>query len=222
MNNAYKLALAARGMREIPGSKHNPEVVQMFADVGHDWVKDDETAWCAAFVGAMLKRAGMAHTGKLNARSYAEWGEHVDLNDAQPGDIIVFWRGSPDSWKGHVGFFVRWEGDSALVVGGNQSNAVNISTYPKSRVLAVRRSPHAKAPSPAASVASRGRASPTQSSTIQAAGGSVVGAATAAGTAIGQLDGTAQIVVLAAAAVIALAALWIIRERLKKWAMGVK
>ena len=102
-NQAYQLARADEGTWEYADG-HNPKILQYFADVGHSEVKDDETAWCAAFVGAMLKRAGMPHTGKLNARSYLDWGDEVALEDAQEGDIVVFWRGTPDGWQGHVGF----------------------------------------------------------------------------------------------------------------------
>jgi uncharacterized protein (TIGR02594 family) len=219
MNKAYKLALEQRGLREIPGTTHNPEVVQMFADVGHGWVKDDETAWCAAFVGAMLKRAGMAHTGKLNARSYATWGTHVDPASAQVGDLVVFWRGSPEGWQGHVGFFVRYEGSQVLVLGGNQSNAVNFSEYPKSKMLAVRRSPN-EIEVEATNPASKNRTSPAKSTTLQAAAGAAVSGAGSAAYAVGQLDSTAQIVVAVGAVVAGLCLAWIMRERLRKWAGG--
>ena len=138
---AYALASEEVGMQEIKGPMHNPEIVQMFADVGHDWVKDDETAWCAAFVGAMLERAGLPSTRKLNARSYNDWGQSVALEDAQPGDVVTFWRNDPSSWTGHVGFFVRDSGVFIEVLGGNQSNSVNVARYPKSRLLHVRRWP---------------------------------------------------------------------------------
>lgn len=139
MNKAYKLARKQIGTREIPGSKHNSKIVGWFKAVGHAWVKDDETAWCAAFVGAMLKEAGMPHTGKLNARSYLEWGEEVPLDQAKEGDLVVFWRGKKNGWQGHVGFFVRAEGNSIVVLGGNQANAVNEKKYAVSRLLGVRR-----------------------------------------------------------------------------------
>jgi uncharacterized protein (TIGR02594 family) len=137
--NAYAIASEQIGMKEISGAQHNDTIVEMFADVGHSWVKDDETAWCAAAIGSWLKQAGLPHTGKLNARSYTTWGETVDLENAQPGDVVVFWRGSPDGWQGHVGFFVRNAGTHIEVLGGNQSNAVNIARYPISRLLSVRR-----------------------------------------------------------------------------------
>jgi len=144
--DAYRLAQNEVGLEEIPGAKDNAEVVQMFADVGHSWVKDDETAWCAAFVGAMLERAGLKSTRALDARSYNDWGEEIDIEDALPGDIVVFWRGSPNSWKGHVGFFVRNAGVNIEVLGGNQSDSVSIAHYSKKRLLSVRRMTTSTAP----------------------------------------------------------------------------
>ena len=136
---AYELALEDAGTWEWKGNKHNPKVLQYFADVGHAWVKDDETAWCAAFAGAMLKRAGLPHTGKLNARSYLKWGVEVPLEEAQEGDIVVFSRGDPSGWQGHVAFYVS-HGDRFInVLGGNQSNQVNVTPYKRKRLLGVRR-----------------------------------------------------------------------------------
>ena len=136
---AYALASEEVGMQEIKGPMHNAEIVQMFADVGHSWVKDDETAWCAAFVGAMLERAGLVSTRKLNARSYLDWGKEVELENAQPGDIVIFSRGDPNGWQGHVAFFVKDSGVFIEVLGGNQSDEVSVARYPKSRLLGVRR-----------------------------------------------------------------------------------
>ena len=138
MNKAYRYAKEDLGTWEW-AEGHNPKVVQYFADVGHSWVKDDETAWCAAFVGAMLKKAGYKHTGKLNARSYLDWGSPVTLKEAKPGDLVIFSRGDPNGWQGHVAFFVREEDDFIVTLGGNQNNQVNYSKYPKTRLLGVAR-----------------------------------------------------------------------------------
>ncbi|MGB1214828.1 MAG: TIGR02594 family protein [Pikeienuella sp.] len=138
MKKVYDLARADLGTWEWADG-HNPKVVKYFADVGHEWVKDDETAWCAAFVGSKLKQAGLPHTGKLNARSYLDWGTPVALKDAKEGDIVVFSRGNPNGWQGHVAFFVEESGSTIRVLGGNQSNQVNVSAYPKSRLLGIRR-----------------------------------------------------------------------------------
>ena len=127
------------GLEQWPGAAHNPTIVAMFADKGHSWVQDDETPWCAAFVGSVLAQLGLPHTGKLNARSYLDWGEGVDLQDAQPGDVVVLWRISPSAWQGHVGFFAGIDGDRVILRGGNQGNRVSDARYPISRVLGVRR-----------------------------------------------------------------------------------
>ena len=140
MNKAYELARKEIGTYEWKDG-HNPKVVQYFADVGHAWVKDDETAWCAAFVGAMLKQAGLPYKKALNARAYKDYGTPVEFKDAIPGDILVYWREDPDSWKGHVGFYVRPSSGGIVTLGGNQSNQVREQAYPRFQLLAVRRPP---------------------------------------------------------------------------------
>lgn len=64
------------------------------------------------------------------------------------------------------------------------------------------------------------RESAAQSSTVQASAVQIVSGAGAGVAAVGALDGTAQIVALAFAGIIVLAALWVMRERLRKWADG--
>jgi len=140
--NAYELAKAEVGTVEW-AKGNNPKVVAYFKDSGNPGVTDDETAWCAAFVGAMLKRAGIKGTGKLNARSYLDWGTPVERKNAQPGDVVVFRRGN-SSWQGHVAFFVKDRGALIEVLGGNQSNAVNVKGYQASALLGIRRPPKAQ------------------------------------------------------------------------------
>lgn len=64
------------------------------------------------------------------------------------------------------------------------------------------------------------RTSAAQSTTVQASAVQVVSGAGAGIAAIGALDGTAQIVVIGLVGIIVLAAAWIMRERLRKWAEG--
>jgi peptidoglycan L-alanyl-D-glutamate endopeptidase CwlK len=64
------------------------------------------------------------------------------------------------------------------------------------------------------------RESAAQSSTVQASAVQIVSGAGAGVAAVGALDGHAQIVALAFAGVIVLAALWIMRQRLISWADG--
>ena len=143
MTTAYDLAKAEVGTVEW-AKGDNPKVVAYFKDSGNPGVTNDETAWCAAFVGAMLRRAGVKSTGALNARSYLDWGTPVDRKNAQPGDVVIFKRGN-SSWQGHVAFFVKDRGALIDVLGGNQSNAVNIKGYQAASLLGIRRPPKATA-----------------------------------------------------------------------------
>ena len=43
-------AKALIGVKEIPGTKHNPEILQMWKDIKRGGIKSDEVPWCAAFV----------------------------------------------------------------------------------------------------------------------------------------------------------------------------
>ena len=133
MRNTINIALGEYGTKEIVGNKHNPEVLKYFQETGHEWVKDDETAWCSAFANWVAKEAGCEYSVELNARSWLEVGEKTEC--PKIGDIVVFWRESPKSWKGHVGFFIKETKDYIWVLGGNQNNEVNIKPYAKERVL---------------------------------------------------------------------------------------
>lgn len=59
-----------------------------------------------------------------------------------------------------------------------------------------------------------------KSTTLQAVGATAVAGGTAAVTAVGSLDPSAQKIVVVCACVAALGLLWVARERLKKWAGG--
>lgn len=138
MNKAFKTALQYVGTKEYTKKgEHNPKIVEMFSKIGHSWVKDDETAWCAAFVNFCLAINGLKQTGKLDARSFLKYAKKVDK--PQLGDIVVFWRSSRNSWKGHVGFYVSEDEENIYCLGGNQSNSVNITGYAKYRLLGYRR-----------------------------------------------------------------------------------
>lgn len=131
------IAVARRylGESEVSGSSSNPKITGFFKRaVGKAF--GDETAWCAAFVGSCLIEAGKAGSGKLNARSYLDWGQPI----ATPrlGCVVVFSRGDPKGWQGHVGFWMGEDSGKVIVLGGNQGNRVSLARYAKSRVLGYR------------------------------------------------------------------------------------
>lgn len=134
-----EIALKEYGTKEIAGILHNAEVVKYFKAIGHKWVNDDETAWCAAFANWCLLKAGKPHTGKLNARSFLEYGQAT--KKPVLGDLVVLWRIRRDSVFGHVGFYIRETKDSIYMLGGNQSDEVNIAAFPKTQLLGYRKIP---------------------------------------------------------------------------------
>jgi len=128
------------GIKEIKGSKHDPRILSMWKDA-HLPFTDDETAWCAGFVGAMLERCVVNSTRRANARSYQYWGNDVMANGVKQiplGAIVVFDR-PPNPGEGHVGFAVGYnaEGD-IMTLGGNQQDAVNIKPIRQRRLVAAR------------------------------------------------------------------------------------
>lgn len=124
------------GVSETPGARDNSTIVAYYRDAGHSDVVHDSIAWCAAFVGAMLERSGIASARSLRARAYLDWGEAIDA--PRPGCVVVLWRGSRDGEQGHVGFYVGEQNGRMLVLGGNQSDAVTIAAFPRSQVLGLR------------------------------------------------------------------------------------
>jgi lysozyme len=66
------------------------------------------------------------------------------------------------------------------------------------------------------------RVSPVQSTTVQASALQIASGAGAGIAALGSLSGTAQVVALGFAGIVVLAGLWIMRERLRHWANGVR
>lgn len=126
-------AWAELGQRETAGRADNPRIRAYFEAVGEP--HPDEVPWCAAFVGACLERAGYASTRSLMARSYLGLG--MPLTEGRPGAIAVLSRGR-DPAAGHVGFLVGETDDSLVLLGGNQSDAVTVAAFPKSRLLGLR------------------------------------------------------------------------------------
>ncbi len=138
MNTLIDIALSQYGTTEKVGSRHNPVIVNYFKEIGYQWVKNDEMAWCSAFANWVALKANKKASGKLNARSWLRVGKKKTRPSI--GDVVVFWRESKNSWKGHVGFFIGYSEDRTKIycLGGNQNNQVNIKAYPAYRMLGFR------------------------------------------------------------------------------------
>ena len=129
------VALQEFGEREIPGPKDNARI-QLYYEVSvGKWAAElhDEVAWCSAFAGFSMIRAGYTSTRSLKARSWLNYG--VPQDGPRLGSLLVFWRGSPDGDEGHVAFEIGATPTHHLCLGGNQNNMVTIKPYPRERLL---------------------------------------------------------------------------------------
>lgn len=128
----------------------NNNVLQLYRDVGFEAVRTDRVAWCAAFVGSVLKNTCHAYLPSLLAAAYDNYGtSYISRNHSaaqglvrsggvQRGDILVFDR---DAGSGHVAFFWGYQNGKLQYIGGNQSNTVCLREIDlnSSRLRSVRR-----------------------------------------------------------------------------------
>lgn len=133
----YLFASEFIGLTEIPGEQNNPQILTFFQDIGHSWVQTDETAWCSAFINWIALKCGCERSYKLDAKSWLNVGLPIETPDL--GDMVIYWRERPDSWKGHVGLFAGWNENYIWTLGGNQNDQVNISVYSRKRLEGFRR-----------------------------------------------------------------------------------
>jgi hypothetical protein len=56
------------GTKEIPGVNDNPKIIKLWEDAGLPF-KNDETPWCAGFVGGVLHQSGLPNTTFLTGQS---------------------------------------------------------------------------------------------------------------------------------------------------------
>lgn len=93
-------------------------------------------SWCSSFLCYCFEKAKIESARDPGAKSWLEWGEKVDIPSR--GTVCVFWRVDPNSWQGHVGLFIKNEGDFIWCLSGNSDNRVRIAAYPKNQLLGFR------------------------------------------------------------------------------------
>lgn len=140
-------ARAKIGTTEIKGEKHNADILKMW-EVAYKAkgqavptpFKNDETAWCGGFMGYVFAVSDLAHHIPNHfpmARSWLSVG--TPLDKPAYGCVAIFWRGSKGGQYGHVGLVVGKDKQGRLMIlGGNQSDQVNIMALDVGRVLGYR------------------------------------------------------------------------------------
>ena len=143
---AFEMAQRFVGIKEIPGPDNNNQILEMLK-LDDPGASGDEVPWCSAFVNYIAWLLRLPRSKSLSARSGLTIGYSVGLADAEVGfDVVVLKRNGDNQpgpevldASGHVGFFAGTEANQILVLGGNQSDSVKVSPYPKSRLLGIRR-----------------------------------------------------------------------------------
>ncbi len=114
------------GQHEITGGE-NPRIIEYDAATTLA-AKTDEVPWCSSFVNWVMSRAAITGTRSAAAKSWLSWG--IGLTVPSLGCICVLRDvRQPPGHGYHVAF---WQGESegrSILLGGNQSDSVKISTF---------------------------------------------------------------------------------------------
>ncbi len=122
-----------QGAREIGGNNRGPFVDKYLAPSG---VRAPQP-WCAAFVSWCLLRAAQDQQVRpplpylIRVRSV--WSEANRrgwvTEDPQPGDLVVWWRGSKTGPLGHIGIVEARAGSLLGTIEGNRTSRVAQFSY---------------------------------------------------------------------------------------------
>jgi uncharacterized protein (TIGR02594 family) len=123
----FEFAKSKIGEHEVKGGE-NPFILECHACTTLH-AKDDETAWCSAFLNRCFKEAGIKGTGSAAASSWETWG--IELAEPQHGCVVVL--------PHHVTQFDTFMGNGLIrCLGGNQGDSVKYSNYKMSEVISYR------------------------------------------------------------------------------------
>ncbi len=137
-----KQALELYDTKEILGTSNNPVIISWAKEVGGNVAnvyKADEIPWCGLFMAVVAKRSNkQSPKDPLWALNWGTFGKHID--EPMLGDVLVFVRITSEGKKaGHVGIYIGEDATCYHVLGGNQSDKVNILRKEKNRLYTSRR-----------------------------------------------------------------------------------
>ena len=122
------------GVKETLGVKDNSLIIDWAKDEGGNIAKTythDSIPWCALFANHCLTKAGLKGTESLWALDFAGQWPSVKLLGPAVGAFAPMLRDG----GGHIGIVVGVDQHgNVMLLGGNQSDAVNIKPFAKSRL----------------------------------------------------------------------------------------
>ncbi|MEM7480840.1 MAG: CHAP domain-containing protein [Acidobacteriota bacterium] len=137
---AVALAEMRDGAREQGANNSGPWIEKYL-----NGILDPPANWCAAFVSWCYDQHpnGAPFRYSLGARNIREqfrnkgWLYDSEEVTPEPGDIIVWWRDQPNSWKGHIGLVHHVSAGIVYTVEGNKGGfpaPVNVFDYVQGRI----------------------------------------------------------------------------------------
>lgn len=133
----FKEARRLIGTRETPGAGSNPEILDWASDQGIPY-RGDDIPWCGLFVGHCVSSTLDRESTPTNVLGARAWQSFGIRTQPTPGAVMVFWRKTPQSGLGHVGFYAGEDRDAYRILGGNQSDSVSLAWVGKDRLVAAR------------------------------------------------------------------------------------
>lgn len=110
------------GAREIGSNNSGPYVKKYM-----NGIIEPPANWCAGFVSWCFAQHpdGIPFRYSLGARDirfqFKRQGWLLEESELpEPGDIVVWWRGQPDGWKGHIGLVHHFTNGLVYTIEGNK------------------------------------------------------------------------------------------------------
>ncbi len=125
------------GTKEVLGSKNNPVIMDWATDLDIRYAGDD-IPWCGLFVAHCIGSTLQAEVLPGNPLGARQWEAFGSTTTPRLGAVMVFWRTSLASGKGHVGFYVGEDDTAYQILGGNQSDNVCLMWVAKDRFRSAR------------------------------------------------------------------------------------
>ncbi len=129
------IAAAEIGQREIVGERHNARIIEYHGSTGLR-ATTDEVPWCASFVNWCVRQAGLRGSNSALASRWLSWGE--ECTEPRAGAVAVIYNASAANSAlsrtgNHVGFLLRQTEQHFVLLGGNQSNRVRVSSFARAQ-----------------------------------------------------------------------------------------
>lgn len=121
------------GHGEVGGNNMGPHVARYL-----NGIVGTPNDWCAGFVSFCFETSGQPmpfqySVGARNILGQLEtkgWGvKPSSAHPPIPGDIIVWWRQAPSSWKGHIGIVHSYDNGIVRTIEGNKTSKVASFAY---------------------------------------------------------------------------------------------